>query len=298
MDSTVLRRPSSWAVWLMAARPATLAAAVAPVLVGSGAAAREEFRPHVMAAALVAALLIQVGTNLANDLADYQRGADTSDRLGPPRVTAQGLLSPGQVRAATYIVFGLAAAVGLYLVALGGWPALVIGAGAILAGLTYTGGPWPYGYHALGDLVCFLFFGVAAVTGTYYLYTDEFAPIAFLASLPVGLLVTAILVVNNLRDIETDRRAHKVTLAVLLGPQRTRLQYAAFLALAYLLLPLLLPAGASPWAFLPVLTLPLALRPLRSVLGGTSGRALNPVLKQTARLHLLFGALLGVGLAL
>lgn len=299
MGRALSARLSSWSRWLTAARPATLSAAVAPVLVGTALAAGEgEFRPLVFVATLTAALLIQIGTNLANDLFDYERGADNAGRLGPPRVTQSGLIPPGQVRAATYLSFGAAAAIGLYLVFVGGWPILAIGVASVAAGLAYTGGPWPLGYHSLGDLFVFVFFGLAAVAGTYYLQAETLTAQALLAALPVGLTVTAIIVVNNLRDIETDRRAGKMTLAVRLGDRATRWQYVLLVGGAYVLLPSLMLAGASAWVGLAALTLPVALGLCRSVLSGTGGRALNPVLKQTARLHLAFGSLLALGLLL
>ncbi len=286
-------------MWLLAARPATLTAGVAPVLVGGAAGAHEAaFRPLPFLGALLAALLIQIGTNLANDVFDFERGADTSDRLGPPRVTQSGLASPGQVRLATGLTFGAAAIVGLYLVVVGGWPILVIGVLSIAAGVAYTGGPWPLGYHGLGDLFVFVFFGLTAVVGTFYLQTGDVTPLAFASAVPVGLTVTAILVVNNLRDIEPDRRAVKMTLAVRLGDRATRWQYALLVGGAYVLLPSLMLAGASAWVWLPWLTLPLGLGLCRSVVGGTQGRALNPVLKRTAQLHLAFGTLLALGLLL
>jgi 1,4-dihydroxy-2-naphthoate octaprenyltransferase len=299
IGSALSARLSSWSHWLTAARPATLSAAVAPVLVGTALAAGEgELRPLVFAATMAAALLIQIGTNLANDLFDYERGADNAGRLGPPRVTQSGLIPPEQVRATTYLAFAAAAAVGLYLVVVGGWPILAIGVASVAAGLAYTGGPWPLGYHGLGDIFVFLFFGLVAVNGTYYLQAETLTALALAASLPVALTVTAILVINNLRDIETDRRAGKMTLAVRLGDQATRWQYAALILGAYGLLPLLPAAGAGPWVALAALTLPMALGLCRSVLAGTGGRALNPVLKRTARLHLAFGALLALGLLL
>jgi 1,4-dihydroxy-2-naphthoate octaprenyltransferase len=299
-EDALTSRTSIWTSWLTAARPATLSAALAPVLVGTAAAAGADgkFRVPVFVATLAAALLIQIGTNLANDLSDFVRGADAADRLGPTRVTQRGLISPGQVRLATYVSFGAAAGIGLYLVTVGGWPILAIGLASIVAGLAYTGGPWPLGYHALGDLFVFLFFGLAAVMGTYYLQTDEVTGLALVASLPVAFTVTAILVVNNLRDIETDRRAGKMTLAVRLGARATRWQYALLVLGPYGLLALLWAAGASAWVGLAAFTLPLALILCRSALGGTSGRALNPVLKRTAQLHLAFGALLALGLLL
>lgn len=291
-------RPAPWAAWLTAARPATLTASLAPVLVGTAAAAAEGFRPLVFAATLAAALLIQVGTNLANDVADFQRGADTADRLGPPRATQSGLLSPGQVGAGAVLCFAGAAALGLYLTAVGGWPILVIGIASMAAGVAYTVGPWPLGYHGLGDPLVFVFFGLVFVAGTYYLQAGDLSALALATAVPVGLMVTAILVVNNLRDIETDRRAGKRTLAVRLGDGATRWQYALLVLGAYALLPLAAAAGGGPWVGLAALSLPLALALVRAVLAGTSGRHLNTVLKRTAQLHLAFGALLALGLLL
>ncbi|MBI4570988.1 MAG: 1,4-dihydroxy-2-naphthoate polyprenyltransferase [Chloroflexi bacterium] len=288
-----------WSVWLLAARPATLTAAVAPVLVGGAAGIHDgQFRPMPFVAALGAALLIQIGTNLANDVFDFERGADTADRLGPPRVTQHGLASPEQVRRATALAYGAAAAIGLYLVVVGGWPILIIGMLSIAAGVAYTAGPWPLGYHGLGDLFVFLFFGLAAVVGTYYLQTGEVTALAFASAASVGLTVTAILVVNNLRDIESDREAGKKTLAVRLGQRLTRIQYALLFLGAYALVPLAQVAGGGAWVWLSWLTLPLALTLVWAVLRGTAGAALNSVLKRTARLHLAFGSLLALGLLL
>lgn len=282
-----------WRVWLYAARVPTLSAAVVPVLVGSAAAASAGlFRPLPFLAALIAAVLIQVGTNLANDLFDFRKGADTAARLGPPRVTQSGLLSPQAVARGTIAAFGLATIIGLYLVSVGGWPVLVIGLLAIAAGVTYTGGPWPHGYHGLGDVVCFLCFGVMGVAGMYYVHTGAISSRALLASLPVGCIVTAILVVNNLRDIETDRATSKRTLAVILGRRATQAEYTLCLIGAYLIPPALWLLGqASAWWWLPWLTLPLALRLLRVVVSSGQGPVLNHVLKGTAQLHLLFGVL-------
>ena len=224
MSSVAAQQPASkpvggGRVWLLAARPATLPAAVVPVLVGTAAALHGGVQLQIgpFVAALVAALLIQIGTNFANDVFDFHKGADTAERLGPPRVTQSGLVPPEQVLIATFVTFGLAALVGVYLVLVGGWPILVVGVLSILAGLAYTGGPWPLGYHSLGDLFVFIFFGVVAVVGSAYLQTLTITPLAVWASFPVGLLVTAILVVNNLRDIDTDRQVGKKTLAVRLG---------------------------------------------------------------------------------
>jgi 1,4-dihydroxy-2-naphthoate octaprenyltransferase len=289
-----------WGVWLTAARPATLTAAVVPVLVGTAAASHDgHFKLLPFVGAMMAAALIQVGTNLSNDFFDFERGADTADRLGPPRVTQSGLASPQSVRSAMYLAFGTAAAIGVYLIAVGGWPILAIGALSIAAGIAYTGGPWPLGYHGLGDLFVFVFFGVVAVVGSYYLQAGEVGSIAWVVALPVGLIVTAILVVNNLRDIISDRLAGKMTLAVRLGARLTRLQYAVLVLAPYPLVAAFAAAGPLPgWCWLVWMTLPIALFLAGVVLGGAEGRKLNSLLKGTAQLHLLFGALLAGGLLL
>jgi len=296
-DSTQTGGLSFWARWLTAIRPATLSAAVAPVLVGTAAAWREgSFHPLVFAVTLGAALLIQIGTNLANDLFDFQHGADTSERMGPTRVTQTGLITPQQIRTATILSFGAAALCGLYLVAVGGWPIVTIGVLSIGAGVAYTGGPWPRGYHGLGDPLVFVLFGLVAVMGTYYLQTHTLSLSVFLAAVPVGFLVTAILVVNNLRDIDTDRRARKITLAVRIGDRATRLQYAALIGGAYATSTLLMGSDLVTAAWLPWLTFPIGFGLIRTVQSRTTGRALNPVLKRTSILHLLFGTLLALGL--
>jgi 1,4-dihydroxy-2-naphthoate octaprenyltransferase len=290
--------PSGPRVWLLAARPATLPAAVVPVVVGTAAALRGGLPLQVapFIAALVAALLIQVGTNFANDVFDFRRGADTPDRLGPQRVTQSGLVSPEQVLTATFVTFGLAAVIGIYLITVGGWFILLVGALSILAGLAYTGGPWPYGYHALGDILCFLFFGVLAVLGSAYLQTLTITPTALWASIPTGCLVTDILVVNNLRDIDTDRTVGKKTLAVRLGRQGTRIEYALLLVVAYLAPLLMWRLGLlGPWFWLPWLSLPLGVWLVRFI-WRTEGRALNRALKRTGQLHLVFGLLFAAAL--
>ena len=292
--------PTGARVWLLAARPATLPAAIVPVLVGTGAALHglHEIHERVVIPTLVAALLIQIGTNFANDVSDFHRGADTAERLGPLRVTQGGLVSPRQVLRATYITFGLALLIGLYLVIVegGGWPILLIGVLCLLAGVLYTGGPWPFGYHGLGDLVCFIFFGVLAVLGTAYLQTHTITPLDVWASIPVGCLVTAILIVNNLRDIDTDRRVGKLTLAVRLGRRGTRIEYALCVAVAYAVVIGLGVAGmVGAWWWLPLLSLPLGAWLVRYV-SRTTGRALNRGLKRTGQLHLLFGLLFAVAM--
>lgn len=294
-------KPTHLGAWVLALRPATLPVAVVPVLVGTAAAlaAENQFRLPVLVAALVASLLIQIGTNLANDLFDFKTGADTKERLGPVRVTQAGLLSPRQVGVGIVITFALSVLVGLYLIDVGGWPILLIGLLSIAAGILYTGGPWPLGYNGLGDLFVFLFFGVIAVVGTYYVQVDSVNAFALACSIPVGLLATAILIVNNLRDIETDRAAGKRTMAVRIGPKATRAQYALFVLGAYAVPVILWLTGLiSGYFWLPWLTLPLAIRLARSMLSQTSGPALNGVLKQTAQLHLLFGLLFAGSLLL
>jgi 1,4-dihydroxy-2-naphthoate octaprenyltransferase len=222
--------------WLLAARPKTLPAALAPVLVGTALAFHDgAFAPLPALAALLGALLLQIGSNFANDYFDFFKGADTHERLGPVRVTASGLISPGQLRWGMVAVFGLAALDGLYLIQVGGWPILAVGVASILAALLYTGGPFPFGYYGLGDLFVFIFFGLVAVCGTYYVQALTLTGPVVLAAVPPGLLITAILVVNNLRDIETDAKAGKRTLAVMLGRDGTRAEYRLLLALAYIL---------------------------------------------------------------
>jgi 1,4-dihydroxy-2-naphthoate octaprenyltransferase len=283
-------------IWVMAARLRTLPAAIAPVLVGTALAGTEDrFRVGAFIAALLGAIFIQVGTNLSNDYSDARRGADTEDRLGPVRVTAGGLVPPRQVLMATYITFGLAVLCGAYLVYVAGPLLLAIGAASILAGILYTGGPRPYGYEGLGEVFVFLFFGIVAVTGSYFVQQEKLEWEAFALAVPVGLLAAAILVVNNVRDIDTDRRAGKRTLAVRLGRPRTRTLYSAMLLVADVaLIPVAL--ALSPWVLLPVLTLPLAARLARTVRAHVDGPTLNAALARTGMLQLAFCVLLSAGI--
>jgi 1,4-dihydroxy-2-naphthoate octaprenyltransferase len=293
-------RPDPLRIWLMAARPRTLPAAVAPVLVGTALAATEgTFHVLRFVAAMLGALLIQVGTNLSNDYSDARRGADTEDRLGPVRVTAGGLVPPRQVLVATYVAFGLAVLVGVYLVVTAGWQLLLVGAASILAGVLYTGGPRPYGYDGLGDLFVFLFFGVVAVSGSYFAQTSHMEWEALVLSVPVGLLAAALLMVNNTRDMETDRRAGKRTVAVRLGRARARSIYAAEVYLAFLVAQIPWIAGApslSPWLLLVLLAVPVAAPVVRLVRSRTDGPSLNEALARTGMLQLLFCVLLAVGI--
>ncbi|HEY5658001.1 MAG TPA: 1,4-dihydroxy-2-naphthoate polyprenyltransferase, partial [Myxococcota bacterium] len=258
--------PSSARAWWSAARPRTLGVSVAPVLVGTAVAhAHGAARALPALAALLGALLIQIGTNLANDLFDAQKGADTDDRIGPPRAVQMGWLTPTQMRNGAALAFAAAAAVGIYLISVGGWPIALVGALSIAAGIAYTGGPWPLAYHGLGDAAVFLFFGVVAVCGTCWVQMLALPGDAIAASLALGALATAVLVVNNLRDVDTDRRAGKRTLAVRWGRRGARAEYAALLLLAYAV-PLALWIGGSARAgvLLPLATLPLAARLART----------------------------------
>jgi 1,4-dihydroxy-2-naphthoate polyprenyltransferase len=287
-------------IWLMAARPRTLPAAVAPVLVGTALAATEgTFKWLTFVAAMLGALFIQVGTNLSNDYSDARRGADTEDRLGPVRVTAGGLVPPRQVLVATYVAFGLAVLAGVYLIVTAGWQLLLVGAASILAGVLYTGGPRPYGYEGLGEVFVFLFFGVVAVTGSYFAQVEQLTWEAFVLAVPVGLLAAAILVVNNVRDLETDRRAGKRTLAVRLGRGRARGLYAIMVYVAFLTAPLpwlLGSANLSAWLLLSWLALPLAVPVVRIVRNRSDGPSLNGALARTGMLQLVFCGLLSAGI--
>ncbi len=291
-------------MWLMAARLRTLPAAVAPVLVGTSiAVTRDVFRPGAFIAALLGAILIQVGTNLSNDYSDARRGADTEERLGPMRVTAGGLVPPKTVLLWTYLTFGAAALCGVYLVVVAGWELLVLGVLSILAGVLYTGGPRPYGYEGLGEVFVFLFFGIVAVAGSAFAQLESWPWESFALAVPVGLLVTAILVVNNIRDMDTDRRAGKRTLAVRLGRERARFEYAALMAVGFLVL---LPIAAieiadsdswtALWWLLPWLTVPLAVKLVGVVRTRVDGPTLNGALARTAGLQLVFCVLLTAGI--
>jgi 1,4-dihydroxy-2-naphthoate octaprenyltransferase len=282
-------------LWLLAARPRTLPAAIAPVLVGTALAGSEDtFRALPFVAALLGSVFIQIGTNLSNDYSDARRGADTEDRLGPVRVTAGGLMPPRRVLTGTYVAFGVAVAAGLYLAASSGWELLVVGAASILAGVLYTGGPRPYGYEGLGELFVFLFFGVVAVAGSYFVQTEGLRWEAVALGVPVGLLAAAILVVNNVRDIDTDRRAGKRTLAVKLGRERARSLFTAMVVLAFAIPVALVPA-LSAWVLLPLAALPLAPPLIRTVSTRTDGPALNGALAATGRLLAVYSLLLAGG---
>lgn len=300
--------------WLMAARPHTLPAAAAPIFVGVGLALRDGvFAPLPALAAFVGATLIQIGTNFANDYYDAVKGADTEEREGFTRVTAGGLIDPAEVKRAMYLTFAAAILVGTSLVYVGGVPILVVGLLSVASGIAYTGGPYPLGYHGLGDLFVFVFFGVIAVTGTYYVQAvttlagafpvgipEGTVPLAaVVASLPVAGLSTAVLVVNNVRDREEDAQTGKRTLAVRFGYTFSRIEYVGLLALAYAVpVWFYVQKGAGFTVFLSFLSLPLAGAVTRTVLTETGGDELNPALSQTGQLLALYALLFGAGLAL
>ena len=291
---------SALRLWFVASRPRTLPAAVAPVLVGTALAISEdEFRPLAFTAALIGSVFIQIGTNLANDYSDARRGADTEDRLGPVRVTAGGLMPPQRVLTGTYVAFAVSVTAGAYLAYVAGPEMLAVGVLSIAAGVLYTGGPRPYGYAGLGEPFVFLFFGLVAVAGSYYVQTEDLTWESLALAVPVGLLAAAILVVNNVRDIDTDRRAGKRTLAVKLGRDGARRLFAGMLAAAYAV-PVAIPlaGGLSWWGALPLASLPLVPPLWGAVSTRTDGPSLNGALAGTGRLLAVFSLLLSAGILL
>ena len=287
-------------VWILAARPKTLFAAVAPVLMGT-ALAHAAGHFHLLSAlcALVGAVLIQIGTNFANDYVDYVKGTDTAERLGPLRVTQAGLVSPRTMKRATALVFGLAVLVGCYLVGRGGWPIVVVGLTAILWGYLYTAGPYPLGYHGLGDLFVLVYFGPVAVGGTYYVQALTVTWPVLILGLSPGLFSLAILTVNNLRDIDNDRAAGKKTLAVRFGRTVTCLQYVLAVVLGSSIpLFVFLAERRFPWSLLSLIVPVAAIPALRTVFTSREGPVLNNVLATTGKLLLLFTVLYSVGVLL
>lgn len=289
--------PAKFEAWRLAIRPKTLPAAIAPVLVGLGLALGEPvFRPLALLAALFGAILIQIGANLVNDVADFEKGADTAHRLGPTRVTATGLLSPREVWAGVWLAFGLATLAGVYLVWVGGWPVVAIGLASILAALAYTAGPYPLAYIGIADLFVMIFFGFVAVLGTQYVVSGTTSPAGWGYGAALGALIVNILVVNNIRDIDTDHTAGRVNIPVSFGRKAAEMEYALMLLLAYGLPPALIGFGYAPWpALLAWLSAPGAWRLLRELQGGLAGAPLNRVLGQTAQLAFRYALLTAVG---
>jgi 1,4-dihydroxy-2-naphthoate polyprenyltransferase len=285
--------------WIIAGRPKTLLAAVVPVIVGSALALYYNvFVWYYSTVALACSVLIQVGTNYVNDLYDYLKGADTHERKGPQRVLATGLITIKQMKIGSFLVFLIAFLMGLYLVYVGGITILIIGILSIIAGIAYTAGPYPLAYNGLGDIFVFLFFGIVGTNGTFYIHSHEFTVLSALTSIPVGALVTNILVINNFRDINEDQSAGKITLAVILGKDLTRYQFIFLLFVSFIMpLILFLFYNFSEWIFLPYLTIPIAFN-LVKMIYNYEGNQLNKTLELTARLSALFGILFSVGLIL
>ncbi len=299
MSETYADNISKFHVWILASRPKTLPAAVTPVIVGSAIAGFEnEFKLIPAFLALVISLLIQIGTNFVNDLYDFLKGTDSPDRVGPQRVLASGLITETEMRRAIIFTFGLAFLLGLYLVYLGGWIVLLIGVSSILAGVAYTAGPYPLAYNGLGDIFVFIFFGFVATVGTFYVQAYSFSILALLASVPVGLLITNILVVNNYRDVEDDKKSNKKTLAVLFGKSFVRIQYLSSIIISYLVLFIVFYFfKRSVWVFLPLISLPLAVKLIKMIYS-LKGSALNKTLALTGIFSSVYGLLFAIGLLL
>lgn len=287
-------------IWLRAARPQTLAAALIPVMVGVSITYLDGyFRWDISLVVLLCAILIQIGTNFANDYYDYIKGADTDERIGFERATSTGLVEPNTMLKAMIITMFAAFFVGLYLVWVGGWIVLLIGLLSILFGILYTGGPYPLGYNGLGDLFVFIFFGIVAVMGTYYVHALQWSSFSFWASLPVGALAVNILVVNNLRDVEQDSRSGKRTLGVLLGERALKWEYSLLMLLAYAIpFGILVLMNSSLWILLPWLSLPLSTPLLRHIWKHVDKKSLNKTLERTAQFMVLYGVLFSIGILL
>ncbi len=299
MNSSAVENPSKIESWVLASRPRTLLAAVVPVMVGSALAiSQNKFTLILSLIALLCSVLIQVGTNFTNDLYDYLKGTDKEDRIGPRRVLVSGLISTSEMKLGIITVFGLAFLLGLFLVYAAGIVILIIGVISILAGLAYTAGPYPLAYNGLGDVFVFAFFGIVGTTGTYYLHLHEFSLLSFLIAVPVGALITNILVVNNYRDIEEDREADKYTLAVKLGKKFTRFQFVNSIAISYLILFIIyFKYDFTYWIFLPLISLPIAVILIKT-LQTLEGEGLNKTLELSAKYAALFGLLFSLGLIL
>lgn len=297
MPVTDSRTQNIFQIWWLAIRPKTLPAAASGVIMGSALAwADGSFQILPALAALFVALLLQIGSNVANDVYDFERGADTSARQGPLRVTQAGLLTPAQVKHGMWVIFLFAAVFGLYLAYLRGWIIILIGLAAIISAIAYTGGPFPLGYYGLGDLFVFIFFGIVAVAGTYFVQVGSVNTAAWGMSVPVGLIITAILVVNNLRDLENDRKAGKYTMAVRLGAQGTKTEYLLCMSAAYLILPVLIGLKLIPmFSMLAWVSLPFALKTWK-VVNSQQGHALNAALAGTGQTAFLYSLLFWIGI--
>ena len=285
-------------VWILAARPKTLPAAIAPVLIGTALTVREGTFEIVPASlCLLFAVLVQIGTNLANDYFDHAKGADIGDRIGPTRAVAAGLVDPSTMKRAFCAVFFLAFVVGCGLINYGGWWLLAVGIASIASGIAYTGGPFPFGYHGMGDLFVFLFFGIVAVSVTFYVQAGYFWVISLIPAAAAGSLATNILVVNNYRDVDSDRRAGKLTLAVRFGRNFAFLEYQVNCLIALVVPVVLWRLGFGIWMLLPIVCWPWSLVLRRRLQGSREGNQLNQVLADSARFLLLYSILLSIGIA-
>jgi len=290
---------SKFDAWILASRPRTLAAAVVPVIVGSSIAIRDGlFQPLAAFVALLCSILIQVGTNFVNDLFDFLHGTDKKERTGPQRAVASGIITTSEMKIGIYISFGLSLVLGMYLVLIGGWFILFLGVISILAGIAYTAGPFPLAYNGMGDIAVFIFFGFVGTVGTYYVQTLTITSMAFWSSVPVGALITNILVVNNYRDREEDRSNGKNTLAVIFGEKFTRLQYLTFMIVSYaILFVVYFTYKRSFWIFLPLFSLPISIKLIRMIYS-LRGKELNKTLELTAKLSAIYGLLFAAGILL
>lgn len=297
MNEISLDKISKFHAWILAARPKTLPAAIAPVLVGTALAYREDsFNEAAALMALVCSMLLQIGANFVNDLYDFLSGSDTDKRHGPTRMVANKIISVKEMKAGITVIFSAAFLLGMYLVYIGGAPIFIIGALSIIAGIGYTAGPYPLAYNGLGDVFVFIFFGFVGTVGSFYVQTLKVTPLAFWASVPVGALVTNILVVNNYRDIDEDRENGKNTLAVKFGRTFTRVQYISFMILSYITPALVyFTFKRTAWVFLPILTFPIGLKLIKMIFN-YEGKQLNDTLALTAKLSAIYGFLFAIGL--
>ncbi|RJP68102.1 MAG: 1,4-dihydroxy-2-naphthoate polyprenyltransferase [Ignavibacteriales bacterium] len=291
--------PTKIESWLLASRPKTLPAAIVPVLIGSALAYSDgSFQVFTAIITLICSLLIQIATNFTNDLYDFLKGTDKKDRSGPTRVVTAGLITPTEMKYGVILTFGLSFILGLYLVSIGGWLILLIGVISILAGFAYTAGPYPLAYNGLGDIFVFIFFGLIGTVGTYYVQTQQISPLAFWSSIPVGALITNILVVNNYRDTDEDRLSGKRTLSVIFGKRFARLQYVFFMIISYLILVVVyFTFKQEVWIFLPVLTFPVSLKLIKMIYT-LEGKELNSTLALTAKLSAMYAVLFSIGILL
>ena len=286
-------------IWILASRPKTLLAAVAPVFVGTAVAIHAN-KLNILAAfiAMICSILIQIGTNFVNDLYDFIKGTDDENRVGPKRALAEGWISPSRMKLAIFLTFGITFVLGLYLVYHAGLIILLVGVLSITSGYAYTAGPYPLAYNGLGDVFVFVFFGIVATVGTYYVQAIEFSQYALLASIPVGLLITNILVVNNYRDADEDKKKKKKTLAVKFGKSFALYQYILSILISYLILFLIfISFDTSIYVLIPLATLPLAIKLIKEMIL-YKGEKLNETLALTAKLSVLFSLLLSIGIVL